>query len=290
MANILVTGSKGQLGSELQKIGFTLLDDVFYTDLPELDITDEQAVGKFVREKEIDTIINCAAYTAVDKAEEEKEKAALINTAAVANLAKVAAAENCLLIHISTDYVFDGTATVPYTEKDRPHPQSVYGMTKWEGERAIQKSGCLAIILRTAWLYAAEGNNFVKTILRLAAEKGEIHVVADQTGTPTYAADLARVIVKIVTDNELGDNVEIYHYTNEGVCSWYEFAREIVKQSGIKCEVYPLTTAQYPTKARRPAYSVLDKSKLKQRYGIEIPVWQEALGRCLAAMSDTEKG
>lgn len=289
MANILVTGSKGQLGSELQKIGFTLLDDVFYTDMPELDITDEQAVRNFVREKEIDTIVNCAAYTAVEKAEEEQEKAAFINTAAVANLAKIAAAEDCLLIHISTDYVFDGGATVPYTEKDRPCPQSIYGKTKWEGERAIQKSGCLAIILRTAWLYSAGGNNFVKTILRLASEKGEVSVVADQIGTPTYAADLAKVIVKIVADKELENTVEIYHYTNEGECSWYEFAREIIAQSGIECQVHPLTTAQYPTKAKRPAYSVMDKMKIKRKYGIEIPLWQEALGRCLKALSDADE-
>lgn len=290
MANILVTGSRGQLGAELQKIGFTLLDDVFYTDLPELDITDEQAVWDFVREKEIDTIVNCAAYTAVEKAEEEQEKAAFINTAAVANLAKIAAAEDCLLIHISTDYVFDGGATVPYTEKDRPCPQSIYGKTKWEGERAIQKSGCLAIILRTAWLYSAGGNNFVKTILRLASEKGEVSVVADQIGTPTYAADLAKVIVKIVADKELENTVEIYHYTNEGECSWYEFAREIITQSGIECQVHPLTTAQYPTKAKRPAYSVMDKTKIKRKYGIEIPLWQEALGRCLKALPDADEG
>lgn len=289
MANILVTGSKGQLGSELQKIGFTLLDDVFYTDMPELDITDEQAVRDFVREKEIDTIVNCAAYTAVEKAEEEQEKAAFINTAAVASLAKIAAAEDCLLIHISTDYVFDGGATIPYTEKDRPCPQSIYGKTKWEGERAIQKSGCLAIILRTAWLYSAGGNNFVKTILRLASEKGEVSVVADQIGTPTYAADLAKVIVKIVADKELENTVEIYHYTNEGECSWYEFAREIIAQSGIECQVHPLTTAQYPTKAKRPAYSVMDKMKIKRKYGIEIPLWQEALGRCLKALSDADE-
>lgn len=290
MANILVTGSKGQLGTELRKTGFTLLDEVFYTDLPELDITDEQAVWNFVREKEIDMIVNCAAYTAVEQAEEEKERAAFINTTAVANLAKVAAAEDCLLIHISTDYVFDGTATVPYTEKDRPCPQNVYGMTKWEGERAIQKSGCLAVILRTAWLYSANGNNFVKTILRLASEKGEVSVVADQIGTPTYAADLAKVIVEIVAENELENTVEIYHYTNEGACSWYEFAREIIAQSGIECKVHPLTTAQYPTKAKRPAYAILDKTKIKRRYGIEIPLWQEALGRCLTALSETDKG
>lgn len=281
MANILVTGANGQLGSELRKIGFTVLDEVFFTDVAELDITDYKAVSEFVKKNEIDTIINCAAYTAVDRAEDEPELAARINTEAVANLAKVAAKEDCLLIHVSTDYVFDGTAAKPYTEKSKTCPVSVYGRTKLAGEEAILKSGCFYIIIRTAWLYSAFGNNFVKTILRLAGERPEINVVSDQLGTPTFAEDLARAIVKIMDNESRGENEGIYHYSNDGICSWYDFATEIVKQSGLKCQVKPVTTAEYPTKTRRPAYSVLDKTKIKKVFEVEVPAWQEALQRCM---------
>lgn len=281
MANVLVTGANGQLGSELKRIGFTALDEVFYTDAGELDITDKKAVQEYVIENGIDTIVNCAAYTAVDRAEEEPEKAALVNTEAVRNLAEVAKREGCLLVHISTDYVFDGTASEPYTEKCLPNPQCVYGRTKFEGERAIKRSGCLAIIIRTAWLYSEFGNNFVKTMLRLAREKGELKVVADQIGTPTYAADLAAAIVKIVTNEFVADRTGVYHFSNEGICSWYDFAREIVAQAGIEASVEALTTAQYPTKAKRPAYSVLDKSKIKKMFEVNVPEWKEALGRMM---------
>lgn len=281
MANILVTGANGQLGSELRKIGFSALDEVFYTDVAELDITDYAAVEKFVKDKEIDTIINCAAYTAVDKAEEEPQLAAKINTEAVANLARAAAKEGCLLIHISTDYVFDGTGTKPYTEKDKPCPVSVYGKTKLAGEEAILKSRCFHIIIRTAWLYSSFGNNFVKTILRLAAERPEISVVSDQVGSPTYAGDLAAAIVGIMDSEERIEHEGIYHYSNEGVCSWYDFAAEIVRLSGKECRVKPVTTAEYPTKTQRPAYSVLDKSKIKKTFGIEIPEWKDALAKMM---------
>lgn len=281
MANILVTGANGQLGSELRKIGFGIWSDVFYTDAAELDITDGKAVLEFVQEHEIDTIVNCAAYTAVDRAEEEADKAALINTVAVENLAKVAYLEDCLLIHISTDYVFDGTATEPYTEKSRTNPQSVYGLTKLAGEKAIRDAHCLYIIIRTAWLYSEFGNNFVKTMLRLAREKGELKVVADQLGSPTYAADLAKAIVEMVENGSVAEKSGIYHFSNEGVCSWYEFAREIVAQAGLKAEVEPLTTAQYPTKAKRPAYSVLDKTKIKREFGMTIADWKDSLKVCL---------
>lgn len=281
MANILVTGANGQLGSELQKIGFTVLDEVFYTDIAELDITDYNAVESFIKEKEIDTIINCAAYTAVDKAEEEPELAAKINTQAVANLAKAAAKEDCLLIHISTDYVFDGTAAEPYTEKDKPCPVSVYGKTKLAGEEAIFQSRCFYIIIRTAWLYSEYGNNFFKTIMRLATERPEINVVNDQIGTPTYAEDLARAIVKIMENDERVEYEGIYHFSNGGVCSWFDFATEIVKRSGLDCKVHPVSTAEYPTRTRRPAYSVLDKTKIKRIFAVEVPDWQEALGRCI---------
>lgn len=283
MANILVTGANGQLGSELQKTGFTVLDEVFYTDVAELDITDYSAVERFIKEKEIDTIINCAAYTAVDKAEEEPELAAKINTQAVANLAKAAVKEDCLLIHISTDYVFDGTATKPYTEKDKTCPVSVYGETKLAGEKAILKSRCFYIIIRTAWLYSEYGNNFLKTILRLAAERPEINVVNDQIGTPTYAEDLARAIVKMMENDERAEYEGIYHYSNDGVCSWYDFATEIVKRSGLDCKVNPVTTAEYPTRTKRPAYSVLDKTKIKHIFEVEVPDWKDALERCMEA-------
>lgn len=284
MANILVTGSNGQLGSELRKIGFTALDEVYYTDIAELDIADYPAIERFVKEHEIDTIINCAAYTAVDKAEDEPELAEKINTLAVANLAKAASKEDCLLIHISTDYVFDGTGTEPYSERDQTCPVSVYGKTKLAGEREILKSGCFYIIIRTAWLYSIYGNNFVKTILRLAGERPEINVVSDQVGTPTYAGDLARAIVAIMENEERIEHEGIYHFSNEGICSWYDFAAEIVRLSGRVCQVKPVITAEYPTKTKRPAYSVLDKTKIKHTFEIEVPEWKEALGRCMAEM------
>jgi len=281
MANILVTGAGGQLGCELRKIGFSPLDEVFFTDVAELDITDKGAVESYVSRNDIDTIVNCAAYTAVDKAEEEPDKAELINAKAVENLAEVADKEGCLLVHISTDYVFDGMASEPYTEKSLVNPQTVYGHTKLAGERAIKKSGCLAIVIRTAWLYSEYGTNFVKTVLRLAKEKGELNVVADQVGTPTYAADLAAAIAHILADDCVADKTGIYHFSNEGVCSWYDFAQEIVRLSGEPCKVNALKTADYPSKAHRPAYSVLDKTKIKREFGVVVPEWKEALGRMM---------
>lgn len=284
MANILVTGANGQLGSELRKIGFTALDEVFFTDVAELDITSYEAVNDFVAKNEIDTIVNCAAYTAVDRAEDEREMAAMINTEAVSNLAKVAYKQDCLLVHVSTDYVFDGSGCEPYTEKSKTNPNSVYGMTKLEGEQLIERSHCMYVIIRTAWLYSTFGSNFVKTIRKCAAEKGELNVVADQVGTPTYAEDLARAIVQIIGDDCVAEKGGIYHFSNEGVCSWYDFAKEIVRLSDIKCEVHPVTTEQYPTKAKRPAYSVLDKTKIKREFEVEVPQWKDALGRCVEGM------
>lgn len=280
MANILVTGANGQLGSELRKIGFTVMDEVWYTDVAELDITSYEAVSEFVTEKEIDTIVNCAAYTAVDRAEDEPELAAKVNTDAVDNLSRVAYKQDCLLIHISTDYVFDGTATEPYTEKSRTCPAGVYGKTKLAGEEAIKRSRCMAIIIRTAWLYSTFGNNFVKTILRLAGERDSLNVVADQVGTPTYAEDLAQAIVKIIESDDRVEYAGIYHFSNAGVCSWFDFATEIVRLSGLNCKVNPVTTAEYPTKTVRPAYSVLDKTKIQKIFGVEVPGWKEALERC----------
>lgn len=284
MANILVTGAGGQLGCELKKIGFSPLDEVFYTDVAELDITDKKAVEDYVSRNDIDTIVNCAAYTAVDRAEEEPDRAELINVKAVENLADVAMREGCLLVHVSTDYVFDGMASEPYTEKSPVNPQSVYGHTKLAGERAIKRSGCLAIIIRTAWLYSEFGNNFVKTMLRLAKEKEELNVVSDQVGTPTYAADLAAAIVCVLADDCVVEKTGIYHFSNEGICSWYEFAQEIMQLSGEKCKVNAIATVDYPTKAHRPAYSVLDKTKIKEKFGVSVPEWKEALGRMMERM------
>lgn len=284
MANILVTGANGQLGSELRKIGFTALDEVFFTDLAELDITDYDAVDKYVLDNEIDTIVNCAAYTAVDRAEDEPELAAKVNTEAARILSNVAYKQDCLLIHISTDYVFDGTGTIPYTEKDKPCPVSVYGKTKLAGEEAIKKSHCWYIIIRTAWLYSTFGNNFVKTMLRLAEERESLNVVADQVGTPTYAEDLARAITTIMENDERIEHQGIYHFSNLGVCSWFDFASEIIRQSGLPCKVNPVTTAEYPTQTARPAYSVLDKTKISKTFNLQIPEWKLSLTKCLEDM------
>ena len=284
MANILVTGADGQLGSELKKIAFSPLDEVFFTDVAELDITDKKAVEDYVSRNDIDTIVNCAAYTAVDRAEEESDRAELINVRAVENLADVAMREGCLLVHVSTDYVFDGMASEPYTEKSVVNPQTVYGCTKLAGERAIKRSGCLAIIIRTAWLYSEFGNNFVKTMLRLAEEKGELNVVSDQVGTPTYAADLAAAIVHVLADDCVAEKTGIYHFSNEGICSWYEFAQELMRLCGEKFKVNAIATVDYPTKAHRPAYSVLDKTKIKEKFGVSVPEWKEALGRMMERM------
>ena len=243
----LVTGAKGQLGTELSKI----LPDAIYTDVDELDITKSSAVMKFVKSNKIDTIINCAAYTNVDKAEDDEKLAKSINLYGISNLAKT----DAKIIHISTDYVFNGKNYKPYTPLDKPNPISVYGKTKLFGKNSLFWSNRNAIVIRTAWLYSPYGNNFVKTMRKLGAEKDEINVVADQIGSPTYAADLAAAIVKIIPQmNE--KNTGIYHFTNMGVCSWYDFATEIMELSGLKCKVNPISSAEYPTRAKRPFYSV----------------------------------
>ncbi len=270
--HILVTGSNGQLGSELK----ILLPDAVFTDSAELDITDLTAVINFVQTNNINTIINCAAYTAVDKAEDEPELAAKVNAIGPENLAKT----GCKLIHISTDYVFDGCGHKPYLPDDTTAPISVYGKTKLAGEQAVLLLSKEAIIIRTAWLYSSFGNNFVKTMRRLGTERESLNVVADQIGTPTYAKDLAEAIVSILPQvNE--QNKGVYHYTNEGVCSWYDFAHEIMELSELKCKVCPIPSSSYPTKAKRPFYSVLDKSKIKQTFNITIPHWKEVLVQCL---------
>ena len=268
----LITGSNGQLGTELSK----LLPEALLTDVADLDITDEAAVKAYVKNHEVDTIINCAAYTAVDKAEDDEELAAKINIDGPRNLAKSGAK----VVHISTDYVFDGSGHKPYQPEDKANPVSVYGRTKLAGEQEVLKYAKEAVIIRTAWLYSPYGNNFVKTMRRLGAEKESLNVVADQIGTPTYAADLAAAIVRILPQISTA-NKGVYHFTNEGVCSWYDFARKIMELSGLDCKVKPIPSSAYPTKATRPFYSVLDKSKIKQTFNIEIEHWEEGLKRCL---------
>lgn len=278
--NILVTGCNGQLGNEIQLLEREYPQHQWYnTDVQELDITDVNAIRQFVLEHQIDGIINCAAYTAVDKAEEQEELCTKLNAEAPAYLASAVGSRGGWMIQISTDYVFDGTSHVPYVEDDDTCPNSVYGRTKLVGELNAQKLCEKSMIIRTAWLYSTFGNNFVKTMIRLGKERSELGVIFDQIGTPTYAHDLAHVIMTVVRK---GIVPGVYHFTNEGVISWYDFAKAIHRIAGIKtCHVKPLHTAEYPTPARRPHYSVLDKTKIKKVYGIEIPYWEESLKDCL---------
>ena len=280
--NILVTGANGQLGREMQRLGAVSPNNYLFTDVAELDITDAAAVRACVAEHGIDTIVNCAAYTNVERAEEDEAAADLLNRQAVENLARAAAEAGALLVHVSTDYVFDGRASEPYTEESPTAPLSVYGRTKLAGEEAVRAAGCRHLILRTAWLYSEYGNNFLKTMLRLTAERESLNVVFDQVGTPTYAGDLALAIFSILEGGLDRGNEGIYHFSDEGVCSWYDFAVEIARATGRnRCRIAPCRTAEYPTKAPRPAYSVLDKSKLKQPFGIDIPHWRESMFYCL---------
>ena len=278
MPKILVTGANGQLGSEIRELISDLpVFEYIFTDLPDLDITDHGGVEQFVDEKHIDLIINCAAYTAVDRAEEESELADKINHLAGRNLARIAKKRNIKLVHISTDYVFDGHSGQPYKETDPPNPQCVYGITKLDGENAIREINPLnSIIIRTSWLYSSFGNNFVKTMLRLGKERDELGVVYDQIGSPTYARDLAKAILDILPKIK-NSGVEVYHYANEGICSWYDFATEIMKLKRLNCKVNPITTEQYPTKAKRPMNSTLDKTKIIAKFNLKIPNWKNSL-------------
>jgi dTDP-4-dehydrorhamnose reductase len=282
MNNILVTGGNGQLGSELRDIAPKHQDYNFlFTDVKDLDITNHTAVTAFIKSNKINVIINCAAYTAVDKAESEPELSDAINHLAVANFAQIAKDKNIKLIHISTDYVFDGTNHKPYLETDVPNPQSVYGQTKLDGELAMQQINPVnSIIIRTSWVYSKFGNNFVKTMLRLAETRDEISVVADQVGTPTNAADLAKAILTILPQIS-NETVELFHYSNEGVCSWYDFAKAIFDINELDIKVTPIESAQYPTPAERPFYSVLNKKKIKEKYKITVPYWKDALIKCM---------
>jgi dTDP-4-dehydrorhamnose reductase len=277
---ILVTGAEGQLGKCIRRSAQGSDDRYIFTDVAELDITDRDAVGRYVADNGVDVIVNCAAYTDVERAEDDEERAHLLNAVAVGYLAEAAKANNALLIHISTDYVFMGGCCAMLTESSNPQPLNAYGRTKLAGERAVQASGCHHIILRTAWLYSEYGHNFVRTMLRLTAEREQIKVVSDQLGTPTYAGDLADAIVRIISERNFREGV--YHYTNLGECSWWQFAKEIACLAGHnKCSVMPCTTAEYPTKARRPLNTVLDKSKFLKTFGIGIPEWREALKKCI---------
>jgi len=278
MNNILVTGGNGQLGSELKELASNFPDYNFlFTDVSNLDITAHKEVRLFVERNNINVIINCAAYTAVDKAESEPEIPDAINHLAVANFAQIAKDKNIKLIHISTDYVFDGTNNKPYLETDTPNTQSVYGKTKLDGELAMRKiNPANSIIIRTSWVYSRFGNNFLKTMLRLAETRDEISVVADQIGSPTSATDLAKAILTILPMVH-NKTVEIFHYSNEGLCSWYDFAKAIFEIKGISIKVNAIESSQYPTPAERPFYSVLNKKKFKIMYQIKIPYWKTSL-------------
>ena len=280
---ILITGAHGQLGSALSSLLLSTPYNVVCTDYDSLDITNSEAVESFIGEGKFDYIVNCAAYTQVDRAEEDADNADLLNHIAVANIAN--AALNCggRVIHISTDYVFDGNHFVPYVESDEPAPRSVYGSTKLAGERDLFDIAPDSIVVRTAWLYSATGNNFVKTMLRLGKEKDSIRVVYDQIGSPTYAPDLASAILTIIESETWVPGV--YHFTNEGVISWYDFAKAIFRISGVHCEVSPILSSEYKTLAVRPHYSVLDKSKIKSVFGVNIPYWEDSLQLCIKLLN-----
>lgn len=279
MKNILVTGANGQLGQSLSQLtGEYSQYNFFFTDVDTLDICNKEAISDYIQSKEINYILNCAAYTAVDNAEDNLELANKINNEAVKNLGEIAHLANARIIHISTDYVFDGKSYLPYTEKDSTCPTSAYGKTKLEGELSLQKVCPDAIIIRTSWLYSEFGNNFVKTMIRLGNERDELRVIFDQIGTPTYAGDLASAMLVILSQDEMGGFTPgIYHFSNEGVCSWYDFALKIMQLKHISCFVHPIETKDYPTRASRPHYSVLNKAKIKTTYGITIPHWEESL-------------
>lgn len=280
--NILVTGANGQLGRELQRLGQVSPNTYVCTDVAELDITDAAAVRRMLSETQAEAIVNCAAYTNVEKAETDFTTADRLNRVAAENLASAAKATGAVLFHVSTDYVFDGEKNTPYTETDPTAPIGVYGSTKLAGEFAVANSGCRYLIFRTSWLYSVHGSNFLKTMLRLTAEKESLNVVFDQVGTPTYAADLALTIFSILEARRYAGHEGLYHFSNEGVCSWYDFAVEIAAAAGhTACRIDPCHSSEFPSKVRRPAYSVLDKTKLKETFGIEIPHWRESMTECI---------
>lgn len=299
MTNILVTGANGQLGQEIKNVIFNNLplefnnvmqDFAFYfTDKNTLDISNTAEVESFCKSYKIDIIVNCAAYTAVDMAQSEESKAKLINHLAVKNLAKICKKENIFLIHISTDYVFDGNKCKPYQESDLPAPKTVYGKTKYNGEIAIISSGAKSIIIRTSWVYSHYGKNFFKTIYNLAQQKDSLSVIYDQIGTPTWAYDLAVTILTIIKHPKIHklQGVEILHYSNEGVASWFDFAKAIVDIAKLKCNIFPITTDKYPTPAKRPLFSVLSKDKIKNEFNVKVPYWRDSLAKCIKNFRST---
>ena len=282
---VLITGSNGQLGSEIRELSrsYNMVNFIF-KDLPDLDICNAEVLERFITGHNITAVINCAAYTAVDKAEEDEKIAKKVNSEGVSNIVKALQKVNGKLIHISTDYVFDGDQAIPYKESDPVNPTGVYGETKRAGELAVFNSNIDALVIRTSWLYSAYGNNFVKTMLRLGREKETLDVISDQSGTPTYAKDLAKTCLKILCGGNSGNiskNGKLYHYSNEGVTSWYDFAKEIMKLGEVHCKVHPIETKDYPTLVKRPQYSVLDKSKIKTDFKLEIPYWKDSLKDCM---------
>ena len=281
MKTVLVTGANGQLGNSIharisQYPGYNFL----FTDIDTLDICDKEAVRKYVLENDVQYVMNCAAYTAVDKAEEHEDLCMRINRDAVRNLGEAAHAVGAKVIHVSTDYVFDGTSCRPYLESDVTCPVSVYGRTKLAGEQALMEVCPDSVIIRTAWLYSEYGNNFMKTVLRLGKERDELRFIFDQVGTPTYAGDLAAIIYKVI-EKDMLDKQGIYHFSNEGVCSWYDFAKEICALFGNCCDIQPCHSDEFPSKVKRPHFSVLDKTKVKSTFGITVPYWKDSLQKCI---------
>ena len=288
--NILVTGANGQLGCEMRRLGVVSPNNYIFTDVAELDITNADAVMHVARHYSIDAIVNCAAYTNVDKAESDEATAELINATAVANLAAAMKEVGGTLFHVSTDYVFGSEGNTPRTEDMPLNPLGVYGRTKLHGEQAILESGCKALIFRTAWLYSEFGNNFLKTMMRLTAEKEQLNVVFDQVGTPTYAGDLALAIFSIIEAGVYEGNEGVYHFSNEGVCSWYDFAVEIAAVAGnTGCRINPCHSSEFPSPVKRPPYSVLDKTKIKNTFDIDIPHWRESMEYCIKRIKATNK-
>ena len=285
--NILVTGANGQLGNEMRIVSRNSQDHYIFTDVAELNITNAMAVEKIVNDHDIKAIINCAAYTNVDKAEDDYDFAELLNATAVKNLAQAIKKNDGILIHVSTDYVFGGTKNnTPCSEDEPANPTGVYGITKLHGEQSIIETGCKHLIIRTAWLYSEFGKNFVKTMLNLTATKPNLNVVFDQVGSPTYAYDLAQAIFNIVEKRKYEGQDGIYHYSNEGVCSWYDFTKMIAEYAGhTDCDIQPCHSDELPSKVVRPSYSVLDKTKIKKTFNIHIPYWTDSLKRCLAELA-----
>jgi dTDP-4-dehydrorhamnose reductase len=280
--NILITGSNGQLGSEFRDMAPHFKQHQFFlTDIKELDVTDAEKVYKFLKANKIECVVNCAGFTQVDKAENEKAQASLLNSTATKYIAEASSRAGAMMVHISTDYVFEGKNFKPYTENDTANPKSIYGKSKLDGEIEVMFNAKRAIILRTSWLYSSHGHNFVKTILEKAKTEKELKVIFDQIGTPTYARDLAKAILEIIPKVPSKVRGEIYNFSNEGVASWYDLAKAIIEIKGLDCKVLPILTKDFPQVAQRPLYSVLNKERIKKDFGIEIPYWRESLKECL---------